>query len=307
MAMTTITPASFTRINSTAPDALAMRNLEQEFRTYTIACGQVVALYSNAQELADAPEIKAALKAQNTFNDHATRALPEPLADGASVQAREDYKALKTSIIAARDKVELIKRTLTTAGSPEVLAAVLGEEWIQDPLSDIYARIKRQSQTDPATLSALLEGLSNPVHGETLPDMLARHVRTANVLGAKLPPELRLELLRNAFIAMSPENMPIAIMWESTTPAAQRTYTNLHDYLVDFASKYKGRPTASALTAKAEPPAAAMATSVKPPSYLLITKEAIDKAPTKTLKGLVRSLQQTIDKREREAKATGSS
>ena len=77
MAMTTITPASFTRLNSTAPDAVAMRTLETEFRTNTIACGLVVALYENAQALAEAPEIKPALKTQNTFNDYATRALPE--------------------------------------------------------------------------------------------------------------------------------------------------------------------------------------------------------------------------------------
>ena len=71
----------------------------------------------------------------------------------------------------------MLKRMLTTAGSPEVLTAVLGDDWIQDPLCELYGRIKRQSQTDPATLTALLEGLLNPVHGETLTDMLARHVR----------------------------------------------------------------------------------------------------------------------------------
>ena len=85
MAMTTITPASFTRLISTAPDALAMRTLETEFRTNTIACGLVVALFDTAQALAEAPEIKASIKIQNTFNDYATRALPEPLNDGASV------------------------------------------------------------------------------------------------------------------------------------------------------------------------------------------------------------------------------
>lgn len=308
MAMTTITTASFTRLTSTAPDALAMRTFETEFRTNTIACGLVVALFATAQALADAPEIKATLKAQNTWNDHPTRAHPEPLGEGASVQAREEHKALKASITAARDKVELLKRMLTTAGTPEVLTAVLGDDWIQDPLSDIYARIKSQAQTDPATLTALLEGLSNPVHGETLPDMLARHVRTANVLGDRLPAALRYELVRNAFIAMSPEHLPIAITWEQTTPAANRTFDRLYAYLVDFASRYKGRPTAGALAATGpEPPAAAMATAAMPQSYHLITKEAIAKAPTKTLKGLVRSIQQTIDKREREAKSTGSS
>ena len=91
------TPASFTRLISTAPDALAMRTLELEFRTNTIACGLVVALYENAQSLAEASEIKAPLKLQNTFNDHATRALPEPLGDGASVQARDEHKSLKAS------------------------------------------------------------------------------------------------------------------------------------------------------------------------------------------------------------------
>ena len=121
MAMTTITPASFTRLNSTAPDAVAMRTLETEFRTNTIACGLVVALYENAQALAEAPEIKPALKIQNTFNDYATRALPEPLADGASVQARDEHKALKASITAARDKVEMLKRMLTTAGSIKIM------------------------------------------------------------------------------------------------------------------------------------------------------------------------------------------
>ena len=38
----------------------------------------------------------------------------------------------------------------------------------------------------------LLEGLSNPVHGETLTDMLARHVRIGNVFGDRLPEALRL-------------------------------------------------------------------------------------------------------------------
>ena len=39
-----------------------------------------------------------------------------------------------------------------------------------------------------------------------------------------------------------------------------------------------------------DPPAAAMAIATKPHTYHLITKEAIDKAPTKTLQGLVRSI-----------------
>ena len=56
MAMTIITSASFTRLISTAPDALAMRTLEPEFRTNTIACGLVVALFDTAQALAEAPE-----------------------------------------------------------------------------------------------------------------------------------------------------------------------------------------------------------------------------------------------------------
>ena len=73
-------------------------------------------------------DIKAPLKLQNTFNDHATRALPEPLNDGASVQARDEHKSLKASITAARDKVEMFKRMLTTAGTPEVLTAVLSDE-----------------------------------------------------------------------------------------------------------------------------------------------------------------------------------
>ena len=102
MAMTTTTPASFTRLISTAPDALAMRTFETKFRTNTIACGLVVALFDTAQALAEAPEIKAPLKLQNTFNDYATRALPEPLNDGASVQARDEHKSLKASINAAR-------------------------------------------------------------------------------------------------------------------------------------------------------------------------------------------------------------
>ena len=61
MAMTTITPASFTRLVSTALDALAMRTLETEFRTNTIACGLVVALFATRQAFTDALEIKAAV------------------------------------------------------------------------------------------------------------------------------------------------------------------------------------------------------------------------------------------------------
>ena len=67
MAMTTITPASFTRLISTAPDALAIRTFESEFRTNTVTCGLVVALFATAQALAEASEIKAPLRVQNTF------------------------------------------------------------------------------------------------------------------------------------------------------------------------------------------------------------------------------------------------
>ena len=54
-------------------------------------------------------------------------------------------------------------------------------------------------------------------------------------------------------------------------------------------STYNCRPTAGSLAAKGpDPPAAAMAIATKPHAYHLITKEAIDKAPTKILQGLVR-------------------